>query len=97
MDVDEPTVVFCRECVDDLEQGSIFCSSRCLEENFERHRDDVHIPERERKEEEMRDEGEVVFEAEDEMRYPAKKIEEYIVSLHDALADWQRRTEASVS
>ncbi|KAI3327406.1 hypothetical protein HD806DRAFT_392550 [Xylariaceae sp. AK1471] len=97
MEVDESTLVFCRECAEDYGQESIFCSSRCLDVNFQRHRDDVHIPERERRYHEVEEEGQVEFDPEDETRYPVRRGEERIIGLRDAVADWQQRTGARVS
>ncbi|KAI0805069.1 hypothetical protein GGR55DRAFT_296676 [Xylaria sp. FL0064] len=94
MEIDEPSVVFCQECVENLGQGSVFCSSRCLDANFERHRDRVHIPERERRRDDTYEEGQIEFETEDEGMYSAGP---HPVSLRDALSDWQQKTEASVS
>ncbi|KAI0547539.1 hypothetical protein F4679DRAFT_574729 [Xylaria curta] len=97
MEVDEPSVVFCQECVTDLGQASIFCSLHCYDVNFQRHRDRVHIPERERRNHDIDDKGQLEFHPEDERRYSARKIEEHVISLHDAMTDWQQRTEASIS
>ena len=43
--------VFCRECVLSLKQasGSVFCSARCYDANFQHHRDGVHLPGRREK------------------------------------------------
>ncbi|KAI1427214.1 hypothetical protein F5Y12DRAFT_737907 [Xylaria sp. FL1777] len=97
MEVDEPLVVFCRECVEDLGQGSVFCSSRCLDANFERHRDRVHIPERERRHHESFEEGQIGFDAEDETMYSARETKAHPIALRDAIADWEQKTEAVVS
>lgn len=97
MEVDDaPLLVFCRECVEDLEQASIFCSPRCYDVNFQQHRDDVHIPGREKRKHEIEDDSRLGFSPEGS-RYSAKKIEEHVISLRDAITDWQQRTEASVS
>ncbi|KAI0440255.1 hypothetical protein F4803DRAFT_528020 [Xylaria telfairii] len=97
MEIDEPVVVFCRECVTILGQASIFCSLHCYDGNFQEHRDTVHIPERERGSHEIDDKGQLEFHSEDETRYSARKIEDHIINLRDAMADWQQRTEASIS
>ncbi|KAI1354039.1 hypothetical protein F5Y01DRAFT_275000 [Xylaria sp. FL0043] len=94
MEIDEPSVVFCQECVENLGQGSVFCSSRCLDANFERHRDRVHIPERERRRDDTYEEGQIEFETEDEGMYSAGP---HPISLREALSEWQQKTEASVS
>ncbi|KAI0487654.1 hypothetical protein F4859DRAFT_265466 [Xylaria cf. heliscus] len=97
MEVDEPLVVFCRECVTVLGQASIFCSLQCYDGNFQQHRDGVHLPERERRDREIDDRGQLEFHLEDDTRYSARRIEEHIISLRDAMTDWQQRTEASIS
>ncbi|KAI1160192.1 hypothetical protein F5B18DRAFT_633582 [Nemania serpens] len=97
MEVDEPLVVFCRECVEYLGQASLFCSSGCYDGNFQQHRDAVHIPERERRKREVDDESQLAFDPEDHTKYTAKKIEEHVIRLRDALTSWQRKTEASIS
>ncbi|RYC55279.1 hypothetical protein CHU98_g10928 [Xylaria longipes] len=97
MEVDEPLVVFCHECVTGLGQASVFCSLHCYDANFQRHRDRVHIPERERRSHQIDDKGQLEFHPEDETVYSARKIEEHIISLRDAMTDWQQRTEASIS
>ncbi|KAI0454084.1 hypothetical protein F5B21DRAFT_263886 [Xylaria acuta] len=97
MEVDEPLVVFCRECVTALGQASVFCSLHCYDRNFQQHRDKVHIPERERRKHEIDDKGQLEFNPGDKTRYSARKIEEHIISLRDAMTDWQQRTEASIS
>ncbi|KAK5632379.1 hypothetical protein RRF57_008093 [Xylaria bambusicola] len=97
MEVDEPLVVFCRECVENLGQGSVFCSSHCLDVNFHRHRDRVHFPERERTHHETYEEGQVAFDPEDESTYSAGDIKAEAISLRDAMLDWQQKTEARIS
>ncbi|KAI1823745.1 hypothetical protein F4861DRAFT_307181 [Xylaria intraflava] len=97
MDIDQPMEVFCRECIEDLGQESIFCSLRCFDSNFQLHRDDVHIPERAKRERQVDDEGQLEFDPEDGTRYSARKIEEHIISLSDATASWQQKTGATIS
>lgn len=96
MEVDEPLVVFCRECVEHLGQASIFCTVRCYGVNFQRHRERVHIPERERRKHEMDDKGQLELDPDDETQYSARNIEDHIIHLRDAIAGWQQRTEASI-
>jgi len=97
MDVDEPTIVFCRPCVEDLEQISAFCSPRCFEANFRRHQEDLHGLEHSAKDDDMIEEGQIRSDAEDEPMDADMKPEEHIISLREAIADWQKKTEASVS
>ncbi|KAI0118210.1 hypothetical protein GGR51DRAFT_498498 [Nemania sp. FL0031] len=96
MEVDEPLVVFCRECVEHLGQVSTFCAVRCYSVNFQQHRDELHIPERERRKYEIDDQGQLEFDPDDETKYSARKIEDHIIRLRDAMADWQQKTEATI-
>ncbi|KAJ2990073.1 hypothetical protein NUW58_g3139 [Xylaria curta] len=95
MEVDEPIVVFCRECVTVLGQASIFCSSVCYNANFQQHQDAVHTPVRERIKRETDGKGSLEFLSEDETRHLGRKPEDQrFISLHDALGEWQQETEA---
>ncbi|KAJ8125669.1 hypothetical protein O1611_g7969 [Lasiodiplodia mahajangana] len=42
------------------------------------------------------EEGYLEFDPDDESKYSARKIEEHIIRLRDAMADWQQRTEATI-
>ncbi|KAI1362420.1 hypothetical protein F5Y08DRAFT_273840 [Xylaria arbuscula] len=97
MEVDEPLVVFCRECVENLGQGSVFCSSRCLNINFRRHRDRIHFPEREKRLHDTYEEGQIGFDPEDESTYSPGDMRPEAVTLRDAMTDWQQKTEVVVS
>ncbi|KAF2968690.1 hypothetical protein GQX73_g4869 [Xylaria multiplex] len=97
MEVDQPLVVFCQECIEDLGQRSAFCSSRCFEANFQRHRDRAHFSERERRHHELDEEGQIESDPEDDMGYSDRKSEPHIVSLRDAVTNWQQKTEAIIS
>ncbi|KAI1452612.1 hypothetical protein F4805DRAFT_24477 [Annulohypoxylon moriforme] len=96
MDEGGTNLVFCRECVETLDIPSIFCSSRCFNENFQHHRDTVHIPERKRTEHEVDDDDQLEFIPEDKTKYHAKKIEDHLVTFDDAIMGWQRKTNAVV-
>ncbi|KAK0729688.1 hypothetical protein B0H67DRAFT_474856 [Lasiosphaeris hirsuta] len=45
---DSSTLVFCRECLTSLKLPTLWCSAACAEANFQRHREDVHMPARKR-------------------------------------------------
>ncbi|KAI1109656.1 hypothetical protein F5Y14DRAFT_21410 [Nemania sp. NC0429] len=96
-EMDESLMVFCRECVEDLEQDSQFCSSSCYNKNFKQHRERVHIPWRERRNRETDDEDQLAFDPQDHRRYTAKKIEDHVILIRDVFSSWQQKTEASVS
>lgn len=97
MDEDRRIPVFCRECLSNLKLPSVFCSPRCYDANFQRHRDNLHIPERKRKHSQIDDENQLEFAVEDKTQYQARKIEEHFFTLDDALEKYQQRTGATVS
>ncbi|KAI1392227.1 uncharacterized protein F4822DRAFT_120198 [Hypoxylon trugodes] len=92
MDEGVAVLVFCRECVETLGVPSVFCSSRCFNENFQRHRDNIHLPKRKIGQHEANDEGQLEFDPEDRTRYQARRIEEHLVAFDDAIAEWQQKT-----
>ncbi|KAI4860967.1 hypothetical protein F4820DRAFT_83716 [Hypoxylon rubiginosum] len=96
MDEGGNILVCCRECVETLGIPSTFCSTRCLGENFQRHRDNIHLPERKTTHHEMDDASQLEFDPEDGTRYRARKIEEHIITFEDAVKGWQRKTGATV-
>ena len=103
--------VFCRECVLSLKQasGSVFCSARCYDANFQHHREGVHLPERERRrgrktqhdhdDDDHDDEALLLLEYADEGRtqYRARKIEEHLITLDDALREYQQKSGAAIT
>ncbi|KAI1370709.1 hypothetical protein F4677DRAFT_437594 [Hypoxylon crocopeplum] len=88
-------LVFCRECIGTLGIPSTFCSSRCFGENFQHHRDDVHLAERKSTQHEIDNEGQLEFDPDDKTRYRARKIEERLVTFDDAWTEWQGKTGAT--
>ncbi|KAH8662043.1 hypothetical protein BX600DRAFT_512919 [Xylariales sp. PMI_506] len=96
MDDEGDAACLCRECVEELEMESVFCSPRCFDSNFQRHREDVHIPRREHAGELVDDEKDLEYSPEDKTRYRARKIEDHFMLLHDATADLAEKMEISV-
>ncbi|KAI1101656.1 hypothetical protein F4804DRAFT_292518 [Jackrogersella minutella] len=96
MDEGGSILVFCRECVETLGVPSTFCSSRCFNDNFQHHRETVHIPERKNTRHEIDDENQLESTPEDRTKYHAKRIEEHLVMFDDAIIEWQRKTGATV-
>ncbi|KAK3363637.1 hypothetical protein B0T25DRAFT_50378 [Lasiosphaeria hispida] len=45
---DSATLAFCRECLTSLRLPTLWCSPACADANFQRHREDVHMPARKR-------------------------------------------------
>lgn len=83
----------CRECTGSLKIESIYCSLRCADVNFQRHRERIHIPERAARGVvgQVETEDDLVFENEDKSRYHAKDIGLYLMPLMDALREFQHR------
>ncbi|RYP23700.1 hypothetical protein DL765_000996 [Monosporascus sp. GIB2] len=57
----------------------------------------VHVPERKKARVEVDDESQLEYASEDKTQYRASKIEEHLVTLGDALEEYQQRTGATVS
>ncbi|XXH05822.1 hypothetical protein Hte_012260 [Hypoxylon texense] len=96
MDEGGNILVYCRECVETLGIPSTFCSTRCFGENFQHHRDNIHLPERKTTQHEIDDRNQLEFDPEDGTRYRARKIEEHIITFENAMKGWQRKTGATV-
>ncbi|KAI0008655.1 hypothetical protein F4779DRAFT_586208 [Xylariaceae sp. FL0662B] len=95
MDGNRSVPVFCRECVENAGIPSAFCSLRCFDANFQNHRDSVHVPERQRAQREVNDESLLEFDPEDKTRYRARKIGDHLITLDDAMSEWQQKTGAA--
>lgn len=92
MDEDALEPVICRECVGTHRIPSSFCSARCYQMNFQTHRDSVHLPERKKSHNEWNDENQLEFAEQDKSQYGAKKIEDHIILLSEAVAEYQEKT-----
>ncbi|KAI0391723.1 hypothetical protein F5Y17DRAFT_439544 [Xylariaceae sp. FL0594] len=100
MELDEPEIVFCRPCVKELRRAPAFCSSRCFDANFRRHREDFHGLEPGVKDDDMIEEGQIRSDAEEDDDEPMGTIwkpEKHMISLRDALGEWQKREGAVIS
>ncbi|KAK2601017.1 hypothetical protein N8I77_010500 [Diaporthe amygdali] len=92
MDMDSKWLLLCRECTHLHKVESIFCSMRCADVNFRRHREEVHIPGRMRRSIQVnRDIDDIVFDGEDRSRYHARDIKSHVVPLDDMLEDFAQR------
>lgn len=60
--------------------------------NFQAHRDRVHLPERKKAHNEWDDENQLEFAAENKSQYGARKIEDHIILLSEAVAEYQEKT-----
>ncbi|KAI7784658.1 hypothetical protein LA080_009595 [Diaporthe eres] len=92
MDMDSKRLLLCRECTRLHKIESIFCSLRCADTNFRRHREEVHIPGRMRRSIQVnRDMDDVVFDGEDRTRYHARDMKLHVVPLDDMLEDFAQK------
>ncbi|KAI0112849.1 hypothetical protein F4814DRAFT_419605 [Daldinia grandis] len=96
MDDGRTVLVFCRECLETLGIPSVFCTARCFSENFQHHRDGVHIPWRKSAQHEVKDEKQLESNPEDKTRYSARRIEEHLVTFDNVIAEWQQKISAIV-
>jgi hypothetical protein len=88
-DMNSKRLLLCRECTHLHKIESIFCSLRCADNNFRRHREKVHIPGRTRRSiQPNRDIDDIVFDGADKSRYHAKDIKQHVVPLDDMLEDF---------
>lgn len=92
METDRSGPFLCRECTSDLRLETVYCSVRCADMNFCRHREGIHIPQRKQRQLDVdRDMGDVAFEGESRVRYHARDIRSQVVPLGEALLEFQQR------
>lgn len=92
MDMESKRLLLCRECTHLHKIESIFCSLRCADNNFRRHREEIHIPGRTRRSIQVnRDIDDIVFDGDDRSRYHARDIKLHVVSLDDMLEDFVQK------
>lgn len=98
MDVDRSGPFLCRECTNDLKMEAVYCSVRCADLNFHRHREGVHIPQRKQRGLDVdKDAGDITFAGDGRSRYHARDIRSNLVSLGDLLLDFQQRNAIEVA
>lgn len=92
MDMGNADDFLCRECTDKLRIESVFCSVRCAELNFQRHREGVHIPERTRRELEVdRDLDDLAFDEANKSSYHARDIRSHVAAVGELVRDLKQR------
>lgn len=97
MDLHRSGPFLCKECTTGLKKEAVYCSLRCADINFQRHREQVHIPERKQRGLDVdRDVQDIVFDGEG-ARYHARDIRLQLVSLGDLLLDFQQRNAIEVA
>ncbi|KAK7946524.1 uncharacterized protein PG986_010845 [Apiospora aurea] len=91
MDGDSRITVLCRECVEAFKVESVFCSPQCYNDNFQRHREGVHLSEWAKIGEIADDDDDLEHLAGGESKYRAKKIEKHYLVFEDVLAELVKR------
>ncbi|KAK8073859.1 hypothetical protein PG994_004758 [Apiospora phragmitis] len=94
MDGDNRITVLCRECVEAFKVESVFCSPQCYNDNFQRHREGVHLSEWAKIGEIADDDDDLEYLPGDESKYRAKKIEKHYIVFEDVLADLVKKATA---
>jgi len=92
---------FCSECLDSIKRPTLWCSLSCADINFQRHREEVHIPERKKRGMVVDDEDQLSYDnlvfIDNQLREPsqptyhAKDIGSLTVSLKKAVQQWQEK------
>lgn len=96
---------FCTECISSLKQPTIWCTLACAAANFQRHRQEVHLPERRKRGLSVDDEGQLEYIRMDTAsigggdssvgsggggrRYRAKDIGALTTGFGDAVKEWE--------
>ncbi|KAK0633652.1 hypothetical protein B0T14DRAFT_420242 [Immersiella caudata] len=86
-----PSICFCRECLTSLKIPSAFCSPTCADTNFQRHREEVHMPTRKQLDIIVTDRDTLEYFPTDDgsTRYRAKDISAHVISLEEAVGQWE--------
>lgn len=91
MDADDTSISLCSECVNTHKLPTVFCSPKCADASFQRHREEVHLPQRESHEAEVEDEDKLAYEGEDKTKYDAKNISDHLIAMDEAMREFQQR------
>jgi hypothetical protein len=92
---------FCTECLTTLAQPTIWCCLACADADFQRHREEIHLPERKTLGLVVDDEGQLEYmdgAADDgsDRRYRAKDISALTTSLDRAAGEWEARNRVTL-
>ncbi|KAL2260732.1 hypothetical protein VTK26DRAFT_5165 [Humicola hyalothermophila] len=98
---------FCTECLTSLRQPTLWCSLACAESDFQRHREEEHLPERKRLGLEVNDEDQLEYfkdntegdgssTSSSSKRYRAKDISAHTTSLDEAAREWEERNKVKL-
>ncbi|CAK7226655.1 hypothetical protein SCUCBS95973_006272, partial [Sporothrix curviconia] len=88
---DEPRYYFCRECVLSFSISTVYCNDRCAARDFRRHREKVHLPNREIRAEQRDDTSDLVYSSFNKASYRAADIAKHLLSIRDALGSCQKK------
>ncbi|CAK7271864.1 hypothetical protein SEPCBS119000_004825 [Sporothrix epigloea] len=88
---DEPRYYFCRECVLSFSIGTVYCNERCAARDFRRHREKVHLPNREIRAEQRDDADDLVYSATTKTSYKAADISRHLLSIREAMGSCQKK------
>lgn len=97
MDMHNSGPFLCKECTTGFKKEAVYCSVRCADINFQRHREKVHMPERKQRGLEIdRDVSDITFD-EDRARYRARDVRLHLASLGDLLLEFQQSNSVEVT
>ncbi|KAK4133373.1 hypothetical protein BT67DRAFT_434819 [Trichocladium antarcticum] len=87
---------FCTECLVSLKQPTLWCSLACADADFQHHRDEVHLPERQKLGLGVNDEQQLQYgdrngNDDSSRRYRARDIRTLTTSLEEAVTEWEAR------
>ncbi|KAK3393127.1 hypothetical protein B0H63DRAFT_11044 [Podospora didyma] len=86
-------IQFCRECTSPLKIPTMWCSVRCADANFQRHRETVHMPARKRLGYVVTDRDRLDYSSsggpDSETRYHAKNISDHLASYSTLVGEWE--------
>lgn len=80
----------CKECFRNYKSESVFCNVLCAHLNFQRHREQVHLPERRRRGIDDRDGEDLRWENEFRQRYYSRDIKAHLLSIVELTADYAK-------
>ncbi|CAK7200829.1 hypothetical protein SEUCBS139899_003528 [Sporothrix eucalyptigena] len=87
----EPRYYFCRECVLSFSIGTVYCNDRCASRDFQRHREKVHLPNREMRADSRDDRGDLSYSSYAKVDYTAADINKHLLSIREALSSCQKK------
>lgn len=71
--------------------STVYCSDRCAGRDFQRHREKVHLPNREMRADSRDDRDDLSYSSTRKVAYTAADIAKHLLSLDEALASCQKK------